>query len=133
MGLDHSQALHKPPPGAEESRDPPVTYIKIHEGRDVSIGIFVVRSGCKIPLHNHPNMHGLLKVLCGHVDISVYSKVKPNARGLEVPKILQDSNLIEEGVVFPTEKHVLKSANSDHEGLVLTPGWFFRFFLRMID
>ena len=56
--------------------------------------------------------------------------MKPNAHGLEVPKILQDSNLIEEGIVFPTEKHWLKSANSDHEALVLTPGWLVGFCFR---
>ncbi len=40
----------------------PVTYIKILEDADVSIGIFVVRPGSQIPLHNHPEMIGLLKV-----------------------------------------------------------------------
>ena len=58
VGLDKSHALKSTAP----SMTAPVTYIKIHEDQDVSIGIFVVKGGQKIPLHNHPKMHGLLKV-----------------------------------------------------------------------
>ena len=58
VGLDKSHALKSTAPSATA----PVTYIKIHEDQDVSIGIFVVKGGQKIPLHNHPKMHGLLKV-----------------------------------------------------------------------
>ena len=57
VGLDASPALK-----SRELTQAPVTYIKIHEDHDVSIGIFVVKGGQKIPLHNHPKMHGLLKV-----------------------------------------------------------------------
>ena len=58
VGLDKSRILKSTPPNLAA----PVTYIKIHEDQDVSIGIFVVKGGQKIPLHNHPKMHGLLKV-----------------------------------------------------------------------
>ena len=58
VGLDKSRMLKSTPPNLAA----PVTYIKIHEDQDVSIGIFVVKGGQKIPLHNHPKMHGLLKV-----------------------------------------------------------------------
>ena len=58
VGLDKSHALKSTAP----SMTAPVTYIKIHEDQDVSIGIFLVKGGQKIPLHNHPKMHGLLKV-----------------------------------------------------------------------
>ena len=57
VGLDKSHALKSTVPSMA-----PVTYIKIHEDQDVSIGIFLVKGGQKIPLHNHPKMHGLLKV-----------------------------------------------------------------------
>ena len=57
VGLEVSQAIKSTGPNIA-----PVTYIKIHEDQDVSIGIFVVKEGQKIPLHNHPKMHGLLKV-----------------------------------------------------------------------
>merc|ERR1712018_1055441 len=47
VGLDHSEALHNSASAEISQLAPPVTYIKIHEDFDVSIGIFVVRSGCK--------------------------------------------------------------------------------------
>ena len=65
LGLQHSKVLNwsssLSSTSSSESSSP-VTYIKILEDSDVSIGIFLVKSGCRIPLHNHPNMHGLLKV-----------------------------------------------------------------------
>ena len=63
VGLERSKVLHNRPSSPCFNPDAaPVTYIKIHEDHDVSIGIFVVKAGSRIPLHNHPNMHGLLKV-----------------------------------------------------------------------
>jgi cysteamine dioxygenase len=38
-----------------------VTYIGIYEDRDISVGIFIIRCGRRIPLHTHPGMHGLIK------------------------------------------------------------------------
>lgn len=104
----------------------PVTYIKIHEDQDVSIGIFVVKAGSQIPLHNHPKMHGMLKVLYGTVDVSIYSKVKPgNHSHLDIPQVLVDkTHLIDQGFVFPTHKTLLKSVTDQHEALVLSPGNF---------
>ena len=62
VGLDRSSVIQKSDPTQSSPEAAPVTYIKIHEDRDVSIGIFVVKAGSRIPLHNHPKMHGLLKV-----------------------------------------------------------------------
>ena len=60
VGLERSKVLQNRPSLCPDAA--PVTYIKIHEDQDVSIGIFVIKAGSRIPLHNHPNMHGLLKV-----------------------------------------------------------------------
>ncbi|CAG9865423.1 unnamed protein product [Phyllotreta striolata] len=51
----------------------PVTYIDIYEDATVTMGIFVLKQNKKLPLHNHPEMHGLLKVLSGKVRIISYS------------------------------------------------------------
>lgn len=55
------------------SDDAPVTYIEIYEDPDVTIGIFVLKSGAKLPLHDHPLMYGILKVIHGKVRIQSYS------------------------------------------------------------
>ncbi|XP_050533811.1 2-aminoethanethiol dioxygenase [Daktulosphaira vitifoliae] len=51
----------------------PVTYIEVYEDNNVSIGIFVLREGAKIPLHDHPYMYGVLKVIHGKVKIQSYT------------------------------------------------------------
>jgi len=119
VGLDKSHALKSTAPSATA----PVTYIKIHEDQDVSIGIFVVKGGQKIPLHNHPKMHGLLKVIYGKVDVSVFSKLKPHQiRQLDIPQVLRDkSHLIDQGFVFPSYREAFKSISEEHEALLLTP------------
>lgn len=49
---------------------PPVTYMHILETEGFSLGVFLLKSGTSIPLHDHPGMHGMLKVLYGKVRIS---------------------------------------------------------------
>lgn len=51
----------------------PVTYIEVFENEHVSIGVFVLRDGAKIPLHDHPYMYGVLKVIYGKVKIQSYT------------------------------------------------------------
>jgi len=120
VGLDKSRVLRS---STTPSFSAPVTYIKIHEDQDVSIGMFVVKGGQKIPLHNHPKMHGLLKVVYGNVDISVYSKLKPHQiEQLDIPQVLKDkSHLIDQGFVFPSFRETFKSISDEHNALVLTP------------
>jgi len=119
VGLDKSRMLKSTPPNLAA----PVTYIKIHEDQDVSIGIFVVKGGQKIPLHNHPKMHGLLKVIYGKVDISVYSKLKTHQiEQLDIPQVLKDKgHLIDQGFVFPSFRETYKSIGDESGALVLTP------------
>lgn len=51
----------------------PVTYIEVFEDQNVSIGVFVLRDGAKIPLHDHPSMYGVLKVIYGKVKVQSYT------------------------------------------------------------
>ncbi|KAH6932909.1 hypothetical protein HPB50_010675 [Hyalomma asiaticum] len=51
----------------------PVTYISLYESRVFSMSIFIIRRGERIPLHDHPGMFGVLKVLHGSGTICSYS------------------------------------------------------------
>ncbi len=51
----------------------PCGYIHIWEDSVFTMGIFVVRQGARIPLHDHPGMHGLLKVIHGCVTLTSFS------------------------------------------------------------
>lgn len=50
-----------------------VDYLSIHEDENVTIGVFVIEKDAIIPIHDHPGMHGLLKVLHGELEIITYS------------------------------------------------------------
>ena len=52
-----------------------MTYIPVAENKHISMGIFVIREGQNIPLHDHPHMHGLIKCIQGRLKITSYSKV----------------------------------------------------------
>ncbi|KAK3528769.1 hypothetical protein QTP70_011180 [Hemibagrus guttatus] len=61
--------------GTRARRTAPVTYMHICETRTFSMGVFVLRSGDSIPLHDHPGMNGMLKVLYGKVRIRCFDKL----------------------------------------------------------
>lgn len=57
------------------SRTAPVSYMEIFENQTVSIGVFILKDGASIPLHDHVCMHGVLKVLYGTLNVQSYSPV----------------------------------------------------------
>ncbi|VEN44307.1 unnamed protein product [Callosobruchus maculatus] len=59
----------------------PVTCIDIYEDQNITMGIFILKPGGHLPLHNHPEMYGLIKVISGKVRITSYS--------LNTPKTLE--------------------------------------------
>ncbi|KAM9336730.1 2-aminoethanethiol (cysteamine) dioxygenase a [Symphorus nematophorus] len=59
-------------------QNPPVTYMHICETEVFSMGVFLLRSGASIPLHDHPGMNGMLKVLYGKVSVRCFDKLEDN-------------------------------------------------------
>lgn len=51
----------------------PVTYINIYEDDIISMGIFILKPGMKLPLHDHPQMYGLIKIISGTARIRSFS------------------------------------------------------------
>lgn len=54
----------------------PVTYMPILELDTFTMSVFIVKSGGSLPLHDHPNMHGILKVISGKVKLRSYTVVE---------------------------------------------------------
>ena len=51
-----------PPPGA-----PAVRYLAVHEGAAYTVGIFCLDAGAQLPLHDHPGMTVLSRLLYGQL------------------------------------------------------------------
>ncbi|XP_053619742.1 2-aminoethanethiol dioxygenase [Plodia interpunctella] len=52
----------------------PCTYIEVFQNSRINMSIFVLKPGFKMPLHDHPHMHGLLKVIAGAVRIRSFTE-----------------------------------------------------------
>ncbi|NP_001088077.1 uncharacterized protein LOC494774 [Xenopus laevis] len=63
-------------PRSSGGKGPPVTYMHICETSCFSMGVFLLRPGACIPLHDHPGMHGLLKVLYGKLRINGFDRLE---------------------------------------------------------
>ncbi|XP_065831669.1 2-aminoethanethiol dioxygenase-like [Oscarella lobularis] len=67
MTSDPESVLAKP-----SERAAPAGYMEILDDSNFTCVIFMLRKGRAIPLHDHPGMHGLCKVLYGSVKITSY-------------------------------------------------------------
>ncbi|XP_043958310.1 2-aminoethanethiol (cysteamine) dioxygenase a [Gambusia affinis] len=77
---------NKPSSGAAAPLSPPVTYMHICETEVFSMGVFLLKAGTSIPLHDHPGMNGMLKVLYGKVNVRCLDKLE---NSLPVPPRLE--------------------------------------------
>uniref|UniRef100_A0A0E0EMD1 cysteine dioxygenase n=1 Tax=Oryza meridionalis TaxID=40149 RepID=A0A0E0EMD1_9ORYZ len=54
-----------------------ITYVHIHQCADFSMGVFCFPAGATLPLHDHPEMVVLSKLLYGSVRVKSYDWVTP--------------------------------------------------------
>lgn len=126
VGLENCRTLvTTQPPQSQHSRKPaPVTYIKVVENPVVSIGIFVIREGERIPLHDHPNMHGIIKCLQGRLRISSFQRKDNMLDLVDLPERFRGGDLrekIELGELFIAECHPPIVLTPDSPSCFLTP------------
>ncbi|XP_065663539.1 2-aminoethanethiol dioxygenase isoform X2 [Hydra vulgaris] len=50
----------------------PVTHVSIYEGKNFTMGVFILHPGMAIPLHDHPGMNGICKVLYGSIKLTSF-------------------------------------------------------------
>lgn len=55
----------------------PVTYVEIADEPAFNMSVFIINhAGSEIPLHDHPGMHGVVKLLHGEVQLTQYTRVQ---------------------------------------------------------
>lgn len=58
----------------------PVAYVHITENEIFSMGIFILRPGSRIPLHDHPGMYGVLRVIYGSLRCRSFSRLQQSSK-----------------------------------------------------
>lgn len=87
----------------------PMCFIDIFENEDISISVFILKHGVTMPIHDHPGMHGLLKVLNGVVNINSYT-------------IQSDSDyLVNTDKKIEATSHATETVNKNDPACILTP------------
>lgn len=64
----------------------PVTFVDIFENSLMTMMVIIMKPGSRIPLHDHPNMYGMIKVLAGQIRVQSYTLLD------EPGKIIDDHN-----------------------------------------
>ncbi|XP_007895409.1 2-aminoethanethiol (cysteamine) dioxygenase a [Callorhinchus milii] len=113
------------PPVAPRQRQsrPPVTYMHISETEGFSMGVFLLDGGTCIPLHDHPGMHGLLKVIYGKVQIQCFDRLE-KGDGPGAASGLEFSSPLPQGQREALRGSVLRSSHQfdeAHGACVLSP------------
>ncbi|XP_064392897.1 2-aminoethanethiol dioxygenase-like [Halichondria panicea] len=54
--------------------DSPAACMEVYECQDFIIGLFLIKPQKSIPLHNHPGMHGIMKILLGSMTVTSYTR-----------------------------------------------------------
>lgn len=103
----------------EPATKAPCTFIDIFDSDVFTMSVFVLRENYTMPLHDHPRMHGLLRVVAGSVRIQSYSEIdrreETNPDGTErrhvLVKVEQEKTLeagseaASCGMLTPTERN----------------------------
>lgn len=98
---------------------PVISYLHLYECEEFSMGIFCLPSSAVIPLHNHPGMTVLSKLLYGSMHVKAYDWVDhsdtsyPRVAKLVVDRVMSSS--CESAVLYP------KTGGNMHVFTAVTP------------
>ncbi|XP_044478494.1 plant cysteine oxidase 1-like [Mangifera indica] len=98
-----------------------ITYIHIHECDSFSIGVFCFPAGVTFPLHDHPGMTVLSKLLYGSLYVKAYDWVKVQKSSCRINGI---AGMVVDAILnAPCEPSILfpKSGGNIHSFTALTP------------
>ena len=101
----------------------PTSFISVEENDNFTIGIFIVRNSSRIPLHDHPEMYGMVKVLMGSVAIKSFTPLPLEGHQYVIPKeILSKIGTSQTPLLVPAKYDGTRVVTSDtNEVAILDP------------
>lgn len=119
-----------------QSREAPFTYIGLYEDKLFTMGVFVLKNGASLPIHDHPDMFGIVKVIHGSISIKSFSKTSecvedipksvrllaPPSRWIHSVRVHQTQTLTPPDGVCTLDPHI---GNFHEVSAPNTPGAFF--------
>lgn len=63
----------------------PHIFTKLIENDQFQFSIFYIKKGYQLPLHDHPDMHGIIKVLFGQIRIHSYTATNIDSEVIRAP------------------------------------------------
>jgi cysteamine dioxygenase len=107
-----SDNLHRLYSKRKTFRNDIITFIELVHNPVMNVVIIVIPNGQRLPLHDHPNMVGMLKVLHGQVRISTYTKIGFFEQGRQ-PAIRTQNGVILSRLNYP--QVITPLSNNIHE------------------
>lgn len=92
----------------ETNNSAPCTFIDIYQHINFNVALFILRENFTLPLHDHPQMHGILRVLAGEVKVQSFTKIGNESENLVIAQkepvntISSDTKC---GILTPTERN----------------------------
>eukprot|EP00898_Chlorokybus_atmophyticus_P008256 jgi/Chlat1/8431/Chrsp80S09226 len=120
-GLEGLFGRRSAPSGAPKTSQsaPPIAYLHIQETDAYSIGIFCLPELASIPLHDHPGMTVLSKLLYGSLRVRAYDWLEPSTGPYAARKARQ---VVDTVVTAPCDVQQLQpEVGNIHEFTALTP------------
>jgi len=104
---------------------PPAKYINVYEDSSITVCTFILNHLEKIPLHDHPGMHGLIKCLDGKIAINSYTPLPRDGHSYMLPNAI--SSLVPSAKrpflipCLPMERVIVSSDNDLDSVCCLSP------------
>lgn len=81
----------------------PCTYVELYEGPTFSMSVFVMAENYQMPMHDHPQMYGMLKCIAGNLRVDSYSLDAGKENALDMLERLYSLNPMQQP---PAQKYV---------------------------
>lgn len=100
----------------------PCTFVNIFECDTFTISVFILADSYSMPLHDHPNIHGILKAIAGNIRLQSYTKISNCSAASQISPVANDQkNEIIRANFIPVVQETAITMTSKCDSALLTP------------